>query len=200
MTPVRGMVALVSAVLAVGVFGCQTDMETSSGSDTSTTMAEMVPVQREKTHFEKARAYESRRQSGLAMNEYRLAIRANPGDSRAYVNLGLLYQADQQYGRAERYWQQAVQVNPNDHRAYNLLGGVYKRERDFNKAIAYYNRALEARPTSAEVHWNLAVCYRNLDMTREAKGHYRRYLDLAPAADRADRVTAQRYLTAQGDE
>jgi len=185
---------------ALCISGCQTEMDTATAEMEPPTEVAQTPRPKPMSHFERGLAYEQRGQFGPAMNEYRLAIRDDPKDSRPYVNLGRLYEREQQFGRAERHWQQAIEVNPNDARAYNLLGRAYKRQGEFNKAIAYFNRSLEANPNRADVHWNLAVCYRSLDQKRQAVRHYRRYIALASPRDTVDISTAKRYLMTTAEE
>jgi superkiller protein 3 len=155
---------------------------------------------KEEDHFQRALDCEAQGQRDLAKQEYRLAVRQEPRDSRAYVNLGQLYARDGESARAEECWQQALRVNPGDARASNLLGSVYMRQRKFDKAIAYYRKALEADPNYANAHWNIAAAYRSLDMKREAARHYRSYIQLASPEEREDVAEAKRYLDAYAEK
>ena len=152
------------------------------------------------THFEKGLDYEVREDFDLAATEYRSAIRENPSDSQAYVNLGCLYAREGDQARAERHYCKAVEVNPKDVRALNLLGGVYMRREQYDKAVVYYRRVTDLDPEYANGHWNLAVAFRSLGFPKEATHHYRRYIALASPQEEEDVAEATRYVTATADQ
>jgi Tfp pilus assembly protein PilF len=185
----RSAMVLVLAAFLAAFGGCGTQGSSGMGSR-SQSAAELQGEE----HFQKALGYEAQEQWELAKQEYRLAIKQRPNDSRAYVNLGQLYSRDGETERAEECWRQALRVNPRDARALNLLGSVYFRQKQYDLAIASYRKALEADPNYANAHWNLAVAYRTVDMKREAADHYRRYIDLAPGGELDDIVEARRYI------
>jgi Tfp pilus assembly protein PilF len=164
------------------------------GTQTSSTVRPPVPTASQEDHFQKALGFESQQQWDMAKQEYRAAIKQQPGDSRAYVNLGQLYARDGESARAEDSWRQALRANPADSRALNLLGSVSMRQSKYDQAIAYYRKALQADPNYANAHWNLATAYRSVDMKREAADHYRKYIELAPPDDLDGIVEARRYM------
>ena len=181
-------VALVCLASAVGMCGCGLQTHTAGGTQDGP------------THFQKALDWEVREDFDLAHKEYRQAIRENPDDSRAYVNLGCLYARGGDLARAERYYRKAVEVNPKDIRALNLLGGIYLRQNRYNGAIVYYKRVVELEPKSSDGHWNLAVAFRSLGLPREAAHHYRRYIALASPEEEEDVAEAERYVTVTADQ
>ncbi|KPJ56762.1 MAG: hypothetical protein AMS16_01840 [Planctomycetes bacterium DG_58] len=180
--------ALVCLASALGMCGCGLQTQTAGGT------------RDEPTHFQKALDWEVREDFDLAHEEYRRAIRENPNDSRAYVNLGCLYARKGDRERAERYYRKAVEVNPKDIRALNLLGGIYMRQNRYALAIAYYKKVVELNPTYPDGHWNLAVAFRSLGFPREAAQHYRQYIALASPEEESDIAEAKRYVTATADQ
>lgn len=186
MRSLRWMIALFCMAALSVIGGCGT--ETSS---TARSQAQAVP---QEDHFQKALGFEAQEQWDLAKQEYRLAIKQQPADSRACVNLGQLYARDGESARAEESWRQALRANPADSRALNLLGSVYMRQSKYDEAIAYYRKAVDADPNYANAHWNLAAAYRSVDMKREAAEHYRKYIELAPPEDLDGIVEARRYI------
>lgn len=187
MRSVNPAVVLVCVVIAAGVGGCETQSQTA---------IEPVPP----SQFQRAYAYETDEQFEKAQRTYRDAIKEDPEDSRAYVNLGRLQGKAGKPDVAEAYYRKAIQVNPKDAVAYNLLGGLYMRQRQHQKALACYQKAVEADPEYANGHWNIATAYRSLGFREEAARHYRTYIWLASPEDKDDMAEANRYLTAVGDE
>lgn len=195
MESTRWAVVFVSTMIAAATCGCAA--QSSSETQQQTQLASEA---KEESHFQKALDFEAQGQWELAKQEYRLATRQDPRDSRPYVNLGRLYARDGQSARAEECWHEALRVNPSDARASNLLGSVCLRQREFGKAITYYQKALEADPNYANAHWNIAGAYRSLDMKRQAAQHYRRYIQLASPSEREDVAEAKRYLDAYAEK
>ncbi len=180
--------ALVCLVMAVGICGCGLQTQTAGRT------------QDEPTHFQRALDWEVREDFDRAHTEYRQAIRDNPDDSRAYVNLGCLYARGGDQERAERYYRRAVEVNPKDIRALNLLGGIAMRQKRYNRAIVYYRRVVQLAPDYPDGHWNLAVAFRSVGLTKEAAGHYRQYIALASPEEEEDVAEAKRYVTVTADQ
>jgi len=180
---------VVVSLAALAICGCQG--QSPSGGRQPAQQSAQVP---EENHFQKALDCEAQQQWELAKQEYRLAVKQQPQDSRACVNLGRLYAREGESAHAEECWRQALRINPKDARAANLLGSVYMRQKQFDKAITCYGKALEADPNYANAHWNIAAAYRSLDRKREAAQHYRKYIDLAPPEDLEGIVEARRYM------
>lgn len=105
-------------------------------------------------------AYESSGQSGLAAKEYRKALRLDPRQVRARVNLGNLEAAAGRWGRAEGCYRRALSDSPTDQDAMNNLAVALLRQgRRLEEARALAERAVAAggeresvyRATLAEV-------------------------------------------------
>jgi len=193
MSPVNLSVALVCLMVAA-VCGCETQQQQTQVETPVTPVAPAPP-----SAFDEAVAHEQRGELELAVWKYQQAIRENPKDSRAHVNLGRLYAREGQVERAERHWRHAIELNPNDARAYNLLGGAHMRRQEYDEAIACYQRALEADPRYANAHWNMATACRHQGMTEAAARHYRRYIALASPEEREDIAEARSYLLSVGE-
>ena len=138
------------------------------------------------TAFERALDYEEQQEFDLAAAEYQVALVKDPGDSRAWVNLGLLHQRAGRTRHAVACWQKAVTANPTDARAYNLLGNVWMENNDYSKAVAYYRRASEADPQFADPHWNMGAALRHMNREDEAADAYRAFIQLAGDTQRED--------------
>ncbi|HUW59074.1 MAG TPA: tetratricopeptide repeat protein [Planctomycetota bacterium] len=188
MTGRKSALALVCLWIAAAIAGCESQTQTAGGTSAGP------------THFQKALDYEVREDFDLARDEYAAAIKQDPADSRAYVNLGCLYAREGDQARAERCYAKAVEVSPKDIRALNLLGGVYMRQKRYDRAIAYYRRVVELDPKYANGHWNLAAAFRNLGYPKEAAQYYRQYIALASPDEEEDVAEAKRYVTVTADQ
>ncbi len=189
MKPVRGTTACLVAALGLWAGGC------------NVWESRDVAAPPEKVdHFAKAVSAEREGSYEQAQAEYRLALRDNPNDSRAWVNLGRLYARAGQQSSAVACWRKAVEVNPGDAHAWNLLGGSAMRERDFPEALKDYRKAMELTPGDADLYWNAAIACRSMKMDADASKYYRRWLSLTPNASADDAAEARRFLEARGDE
>lgn len=189
MKPFRGATACLIVMLGLLSAGC-------SVWDSREAVAPPAKVD----HFAKGVALENEGSYELAQAEYRLALKDNPDDSRAWVNLGRIYSRAGQQASAVGCWRKAVEVNPADAHGWNLLGGAAMRERDFQGALDDYRKAIELTPNDADLYWNAAIACRSLKMDADAAGYYRRWRDLSPNASVEDRREADKFLEARGDE
>ena len=106
-------------------------------------------------------AYESSGQLDLAAREYRKALRLDPREARARVNLGNIEAANQRWGSAESSYRRALRDSSTDCDAMNNLAVALLRQgRRLGEARALAERAVAAggerdsvyRATLAEVN------------------------------------------------
>ena len=106
-------------------------------------------------------AYESSGQLDLAAREYRKALRLDPREARARVNLGNIEAANQRWGSAESSYRRALRDSSTDCDAMNNLAVALLRQgRRLGEARALAERAVAAggerdsvyRSTLAEVN------------------------------------------------
>lgn len=104
--------------------------------------------------------YESSGQLDLAAKEYRRALRLEPHQARARVNLGNIEAATGRWGRAERCYRRALRDSTTDYDAMNNLAiALLRQGRHLDEALALAERAVAAgggrdsvyRATLAEV-------------------------------------------------
>ncbi|TFG89524.1 MAG: tetratricopeptide repeat protein [Gemmatimonadales bacterium] len=105
-------------------------------------------------------AYESSGELDLAAREYRKALRLDPRQARARVNLGNIEAAAGRWGSAEKCYSRALSDSPADYDAMNNLAVALLRQgRQLDEARALAERAVAAggeresvyRATLAEV-------------------------------------------------
>jgi len=87
----------------------------------------------------------------------RKAIEQEPGNPRAYNEMGLVVA---QVGRLEEavvQFGRALDLDPEFADAHSNLGGVHNRQKRYAETEAQYRRALELDPTLAEAHFGLGM-------------------------------------------
>ncbi len=109
-----------------------------------------------------------------APDAYKQAIRLDPKNADAHVNLGRLYQLKGDLKHAKRHYELALTARPGHQLAYYNLGTVFDELDETGKAADFYERA----PGIPDAHYNLArICELNGDEV-SALRHMRQYRDL----------------------
>ncbi len=73
-----------------------------------------------------------------AIEEYKQAIRINPDDAEAHVNLGVAYVKLGMYKEAIEAYKQAIKIDSDYAEAYYMLGVVYVFLNDSGSALEQY--------------------------------------------------------------
>ncbi|NKC01339.1 MAG: tetratricopeptide repeat protein [Pseudomonadales bacterium] len=114
-----------------------------------------------------------------APDAYKEAIRMDPKNADAHVNLGRLYQLKGNLKHAKRHYELALTARPGHQLAYYNLGTVFDELDEIEKASDYYEKALGI----PDAHYNLArICELNGDEV-SALRHMRQYRDLIDEND-----------------
>ena len=109
-----------------------------------------------------------------APDAYKQAIRLDPKNADAHVNLGRLYQLRGDLKHAKRHYELALTARPGHQLAYYNLGTVFDELEEMNQAAEFYQRA----PGIPDAHYNLArICELQGDEV-SALRHMRQYRDL----------------------
>jgi len=87
-----------------------------------------------------------------APDAYRQAIRLDPKNADAHVNLGRLYQLDGKLKYAKRHYQLALNSRPEHQLANYNMGTIFDELDELVKASDYYQKA----PQVPDAHYNLA--------------------------------------------
>ncbi|MDP1952393.1 MAG: tetratricopeptide repeat protein, partial [Betaproteobacteria bacterium] len=121
---------LLAALLACGALaGCaQTPLSSGAQSqsdsvDTGTLTGEVGdPRNRARIHTELGSAYFERGNLGVALEELRIAIGADPNYAQAYNVLGLVHMDLRENDVAQRHFERALALSPNDPDINNNYG------------------------------------------------------------------------------
>ncbi len=97
-------------------------------------------------HLAKADILEDEGNIDGAIDEIKLAMRANSKSSKPITRLGALFLRKNDLKKAERWFTRAVMINECDVSAYHKLGLLYLIHEQFGKAIYNLDKALELNP------------------------------------------------------
>ena len=125
---------------------------------------------------------EARAAFDRALDEYRLAQRANAERPEAHVNLGIVNQKRGNPAAARRNYDQALALAPWFVPAWVNLADLLRTEGREDEAAAALRRALEVDPLSAPAHHAYGLLLVRQKRTPEALSELRRAAELAPGA------------------
>jgi DNA-binding transcriptional MerR regulator len=110
-----------------------------------------------------------------AVDAYKRAVRSDPENDAAWINLGRLLHEQGRIGEAENVYQRALQrLGPHALLMYNL-GVVLEDLGRTSSALDAYRSAIGEDPTLADCHYNLARLYESLGQAQHAIRHLGQY-------------------------
>ena len=115
-----------------------------------------------------------------AAASFEKAVKFNPQDADAYVQLGHAYQRLERYQDAVAAYRQATMLKPDDTDALVCLGDVSMRTKDFAGAVSAYRKATEIDTTSAATFKSLGLAYRAEGKYPEARQAFEKASRLDP--------------------
>jgi len=141
-----------------------------------------TPRERARIHTELASAYFERGNMGVALEELRIAMSADPNYGPAYNVLGLVHMDLKEQDQAQANFERALRINPNDPDANHNYGWFLCRTKREEQGISYFLRAvrnpLYANPQKS---YSLAgVCALQKNNERDAVDYFDRALKLDP--------------------
>jgi tetratricopeptide (TPR) repeat protein len=108
------------------------------------------------------------------------AVKFDPKDADAYVQLGHVYQRLQRYGDAVTAYRQATTLRPDNLEAFLSLGDASMRVRDYAGATNAYRTATELDPKNPEAFKSLGIAYRADKKYPDAKQAFQKARQLNP--------------------
>ena len=106
-----------------------------------------------------------------APDAYREAIRLDPFNADAHVNLGRLYQLSGDLKGATRHYQLALATRPEHQLANYNLGTIFDEQEDCERAEIFYSKA----NLVPDAHYNLARIHELAGDEINARRHLRMY-------------------------
>jgi tetratricopeptide (TPR) repeat protein len=202
---------LAAAVLAVLVLGCahhDGGANGSSGSDSFGTMKE--PPISAGTHFAAGQLAESEGRLPQAIEQYKLALSADPKHLDSLYRLGVVYAQSKDFSQAIQSWNRYIELTGGSATAYSNLGFCQELAGNPPGAEAAYQKGIAREPRNepcrvnyglmlarqgrtseglrqlqfvlapAQAHYDLAGVFQVLGKRQEARAEYQRAIDLDP--------------------
>jgi type IV pilus assembly protein PilF len=140
------------------------------------------PRNRARIHTELASAYFERGNMGVALEELRTAIEADPNYAPAYSVLGLVHMDLRENEVAQRHFERALALSPNDPDINNNYGWFLCRSGREEQSIAYFMAALKnpLYNTPARSYVNAGLCSLGRNDGRDAVEFFERALRSEP--------------------
>jgi Flp pilus assembly protein TadD len=107
-----------------------------------------------------------------AQQVFEQAVRDDPDDARAWLDLGLTFEARQQLAKAEEAYRRAIEINGAFAEAFNNLGVLLREGGDLGKAAAALERAVASNPELTAARFNLGLTYEEQGRFEEAERQY----------------------------
>jgi tetratricopeptide (TPR) repeat protein len=98
------------------------------------------------THLKKARVLEETGEIDGAIEETKLALKAEPNSSRPVRTLGQLFYKKKDIDTAEKCFLKAIKMNKLDVFAYHHLGEISLQKNNIEKAEAFFDKAMSISP------------------------------------------------------
>ncbi len=115
-----------------------------------------------------------------ASDQYKEALRLQPGYAEAYNNLGVLSIKSGKLQEAQDYFRKAIQAKPEYEGAYSNLGWVFFRQGKLGEALEYFQEAVRRKADSAYAHFGVGRVLQRTGRLEEAMQEYRIVLRLNP--------------------
>ncbi len=140
--------------------------------------------ERARAHADLGAAYLQQGRLDVALDEFSLASKIEPGFAAAFNGLGLVHAALGQDALAEFHFKKAIQLEPLNSEAHNNYGSFLCARNRLDDSIAEFLAALKnpLYATPAMAYTNAAVCAIRKNDSLQAEGYLQRALQLDPTA------------------
>ncbi len=189
----RWIVCAAAALACGALAGCSLNPASSSTQansvETGTLTGEVGdPRNRARIHTELASAYFGRGNMGVALEELRIAIAADPNYAPAYNVLGLVHMDLRENSVAQQHFERGLRIAPNDPDLNNNYGWFLCQTGQEAQSIAYFLAALKnpLYGTPARSYVNAGLC--------SLKNNEREAIDFFERALRSDSDNLQALL------
>ncbi|MDH4191506.1 MAG: type IV pilus biogenesis/stability protein PilW [Betaproteobacteria bacterium] len=171
------------AIAVLVVAGCAGDRSGTRGSDGGAIIGEVgEPGRRAKAHTELAAMYYGVGNLGVALEELRIATRADPDFPQAYGMLGLVYMDLRETRLADESFGRALKLAPADADINHNYGWFLCQNGRTPESIKYFLRAVRnpLYPTPWRSYSAAGVCSVRNGNTKDAEEFFGRALKLEP--------------------
>jgi type IV pilus assembly protein PilF len=174
---------LVAAAALLAGCASQPSGPTEPTMDTGTITGEVGdPRNRAKLHTELGSLYYSRGSMGVALEELRTAIAADPGYAPAHGMIGVVYQELRENQLAERSFERALQLAPNDPDINHNYGWFLCQTKREQASMAYFQQAIRnpLYPMPWRSYSAAGQCSLRTKNVKDAEDYFQRALRLEP--------------------
>jgi type IV pilus assembly protein PilF len=179
------VVALLGGCAASPDVGEGVSMETaaSSAPDSGPIIGDVSPPrERARVHTELAGLYYERGNMGVALEELRIALAADPNYAPAYNVLGLVHMDLKEYPQAQQNFERGLSISPNDPDINHNYGWFLCQTDREDVSLRYFLAAIK-NPLYATPQKSYAlagVCASRKGLDRDARDYFERALRIDP--------------------
>ncbi|HUX24125.1 MAG TPA: type IV pilus biogenesis/stability protein PilW [Burkholderiales bacterium] len=170
------LAAFITCAALVGCAQNPVSSESRADSvDTGTVSGDVSsPLNRARIHTELASAYFQRGNVGVALEELRTAVAADPNYAPAYSVFGLVHMDLHENSVAQKYFERALSLAPNDPDINNNYGWFLCRTGREEQSINYFLTALKnpLYKTPARSYVNAGLCSLKKNGGSDAVGYF----------------------------
>jgi type IV pilus assembly protein PilF len=151
--------------------------------DTGSMIGEVAePRNRARLHTELASLYYSNGNLGVALEELRIAAKADPNYAATYGMFGLVYMQMKENGRAEESFERALRIAPNDADINHNYGWFLCQTAREPASIKYFLNAIRnpLYPSPWRSYSAAGVCALKTKQIKDAEAFFDRALKLEP--------------------
>lgn len=176
-------------ICLLGAFaGCvQQQVETSNVLPKDVPSKPADAQKRAKIHTDLGAGYYERGQLGVALDELKEALRADPSYAPAYNVMGLVYMELREDADAERNFRRALEIDPLDSDTNNNYGWFLCQRKHEDQSIKYFMAALKnpLYATPEKSYFNAGICMRQKGDERAAEEYFLKALRIRPGLPQA---------------
>lgn len=201
MTSIR-VLALLAAALAAAVFvtGCASSPGAAAPGEAPVLSDQTDGQRRARIRLQLAVGYYEQRQMGVALDEIRQALAADPAFAEAYVMRALIYMDMGEGKLAEENFVQAIKLSPNNPDFNNNYGWFLCQNGKEKESIAYFDAALKNRTyqSPGKALNNAGICSMKLKNKAAAERYFSQAFQYDPGNPTTNSNLARIYYE-QGD-
>lgn len=168
--------ALLSAIVVVGVYQMGGDPQPQAGSNPSASSMQDIPGSTPKPVDPKM------------VKTLEEKIKKDPKDVLSMKALGQVYDQAGDYTNAAKWQQRVTEVTPKDPTAWLALGVAQFNGANLKDAEVSWNKAKELDPKQAITYYNLGFLYMSKNDMNKARENWQKVVDLDPKSDLAKSV------------
>ncbi|MBD3321639.1 MAG: tetratricopeptide repeat protein [Chitinivibrionales bacterium] len=106
--------------------------------------------------------------TGMAIDAYNQARRANPENEQVLFKLGDIHQQQGNHDKAASLYYKALEINPALEKAHTNLGVILETRGTIDQAIRHYKKAIQLKPGMPKAYNNLGVALQKQGKFSEA--------------------------------